>query len=164
MKKIFLSIGLVVLYLLAGAQQKMLTLQQCVETALTNNLDVLQSQLQMESTKIDKSQAKLNLLPSLNANAGQTFSQGRSIDPYSNTPVTQNVSSSDYGANTGVVLFNGLSLQNLIKQYSLNYRSFKNGLATSERQSYLECHTWLPASAKHRRSVNTVKKPGYTFR
>ena len=125
MKKIFLSIGLVVLYLLAGAQQKMLTLQQCVETALTNNLDVLQSQLQMESTKIDKSQAKLNLLPSLNANAGQTFSQGRSIDPYSNTPVTQNVSSSDYGANTGVVLFNGLSLQNLIKQYSLNYEASK---------------------------------------
>ena len=125
MKKIFLSIVVIFFCLATMAQtdsaigkQNILTLQRCVETALANNLDVFQSQLQMESSKIGKSQAKLNLLPSVNANIGQTFSQGRSIDPYSNTPVTQNVSSSDYGVNTGVVLFNGLSLQNLIKQYS----------------------------------------------
>jgi len=130
MKKIFLSIGLIFFYLAMTAQtdtagRNRLTLQKCVETALANNLDVLQSQLQMESSKIDKNQAKLNLLPSLNATAGQTFSQGRSIDPYSNTPVTQNVSSSNYGINTGVILFNGLSLQNLIKQNSLSYEASK---------------------------------------
>src|SRR4029453_15515500 len=125
MKKMFLSISLIFFYLATMAQadtvvrgQKKLSLQQCVETALANNLDVLQSQLQMESSKIDRNQAKLNLLPNLNASAAQTFSQGRSIDPYSNTPVTQNVSSSNYGLNTGVILFNGLSFQNLIKQYS----------------------------------------------
>jgi len=131
MKKIFLSIGLVFLYLATIAQadtaarKQTLTLQQCVETALANNLDVLQSELQMESSKIDKDQAKLNLLPNINASAGQTWSQGRSIDPYSNQPVTQNVSSSNYGANSGVVLFNGLSLQNAIKQYSLTYEASK---------------------------------------
>jgi outer membrane protein len=88
-----LSIGVIFFYLATIAQadttvhgQNKLTLQQCVETALANNLDVFQSQLQMESAKIDKNQAKLNLLPNLNASAGQTFSQGRSIDPYSNTP------------------------------------------------------------------------------
>ena len=132
MKKIFLSIGLIFFYLAMMAQadtiaqgRNKLTLQKCVETALANNLDVLQSQLQMESSKIDKSQAKLNLLPNLNAIAGQTFSQGRSIDPYSNTPVTQNVSSSNYGINTNVILFNGLSLQNLIRQNSLSYEASK---------------------------------------
>jgi outer membrane protein len=132
MKKIFLSISVIFFCLATMAQadstarsQNALTLQQCVETALANNLDVLQSQLQMESSKIDKNQAKLNLLPSLNASAGQTWSQGRSIDPYSNQPVTQNVSSSNYGINSGVVLFNGLSLQNLIKQYSLTYDASK---------------------------------------
>ena len=49
MKKVFLSIGLVVLYLLAGAQQKMLTLQQCVDTALKNNFHVLQNGLQTQT-------------------------------------------------------------------------------------------------------------------
>jgi len=132
MKKIFLSIGVIFFYLATIAQadttvhgQNKLTLQQCVETALANNLDVLQSQLQMESSKIEKNQAKLNLLPNLNGSAGQTWSQGRSIDPYSNTPVTQNVSSSNYGLNSGVILFNGLSLQNAIKQYSLTYEASK---------------------------------------
>lgn len=129
MKKICLSIVVIFFYLAVIAQadttKKILTLQQCVETALANNLDVLQSQLQMESSKVDKDQTKLNLLPNLNANAGQTWSQGRSIDPYSNTPVTQNVSSSNYGASSNVVLFNGLSLQNLIKQYSLSYEASK---------------------------------------
>src|SRR4029079_6418516 len=132
MKKIFLSIVVIFFCLATMAQtdsaiekQNILTLQRCVETALANNLDVFQSQLQMESSKIGKSQAKLNLLPSVNASVGQTFSQGRSINHYSNTPVTQNVSSSDYGANTGVILFNGLSLQNLIKQYSLSYEASK---------------------------------------
>jgi outer membrane protein len=132
MKKLFVSTGLIFFYIVTIAQadstvrgKNVLSLQQCVETALTNNLDVLQSQLQVESSKIDKNQAKLNLLPSLNGSAGQTWSQGRSIDPYSNTPVTQNVSSSNYGLNSGVILFNGLSLQNAIKQYSLTYEASK---------------------------------------
>jgi outer membrane protein len=132
MKKLFVSTGLIFFYIITIAQadstvrgKNVLSLQQCVETALANNLDVLQSQLQVESSKIDKNQAKLNLLPSLNGSAGQTWSQGRSIDPYSNTPVTQNVSSSNYGLNSGVILFNGLSLQNAIKQYSLTYEASK---------------------------------------
>ena len=132
MKKILVSIVVIFVCLAAIAQadttthgQNKLTLQQCVETALANNLDVFQSQLQVESAKIDKDQAKLNLLPNLNGSAGQTWSQGRSIDPYSNQPVTQNVSSSNYGLNSGVILFNGLSLQNAIKQYSLAYDASK---------------------------------------
>ena len=66
MKKISLSIVLIFFYFAVIAQgdttkQNTFTLQRCVETALANNLDVLQSQLQMQSSKIDKDQAKLNL-------------------------------------------------------------------------------------------------------
>src|ERR1044071_2462597 len=97
MKKILLSISLVFFYLATIAQadstarKPTLTLQQCVETALANNLDVLQSQLQMESSKREKAQAKLNLLPNIKASAGQPWSSGRIIAPYSTQPVTQNV-------------------------------------------------------------------------
>jgi len=102
-----------------------MTLQQCVETGLANNLDILQGQLQIQTDKINMNQAKLNLLPDLNGIASHTFSQGRSIDPYSNTPVTQAVSASNYGLSSGVILFNGLSLQNTIKQNSLTYEASK---------------------------------------
>jgi len=110
---------------LNGNAQTKMTLKQCIESGLANNLDVLQSELQTQSDKVSMNQAKLNLLPNLNGSASQTFSQGRSIDPYSNSPVTQAVSSSNYGLSTGVVLFNGLSLQNAIKQYSLAYKASK---------------------------------------
>jgi outer membrane protein len=109
----------------AGIAQNKLTLQQCIETGLANNLDVLQSQLLMESDKINMKQARLNLLPDLNGFAAQNFSQGRSIDPYSNSPVTQGVNSSNFNLSSGVILFNGLSLQNTIKQNSLAYQASK---------------------------------------
>jgi outer membrane protein len=125
MKKIFLSVSLIFLYLIVEAQENRLTLRQCIETGLANNLDVLQSRLLMESDKITMKQAKFNLLPDLNGLASQTFSQGRSIDPYSNSPVTQGVSSSNLSLSTGVILFNGLSLQNAIKQNSLAYEASK---------------------------------------
>ena len=60
MKKIFLSIAVIFFCLATMAQAdstthgQKLTLQQCVETALANNLDVFQSQLQVESAKINK--------------------------------------------------------------------------------------------------------------
>jgi outer membrane protein len=125
MKRIFLSIALIFFYLMTEAQENKLTLRQCIETGLANNLDVLQSQLQMESDKINANQAKLNLLPDLTGAASQTFSQGRSIDPYSNSPVTQGVSSSNFSLSSGVILFNGLSLQNSIKQNSFSYQASK---------------------------------------
>jgi outer membrane protein len=105
-----------------------LTLRQCIETGLANNIDVLQSQLQMESSRIDMKQARLNLLPNLNGSASHDFSQGRSIDPYSNSPVTQGVSASNFGLNSGVTLFNGLALQNNAKENSLAFQASKMDL------------------------------------
>lgn len=129
MKNIFLSIAFILFYSFTEAQvtaaQGKLTLRQCIETGLANNLDVFQNQLQMESDRINMNQAKLNLLPDLNGAASHNFSQGRSIDPYSNTPVTQGVSASNFSLSSGLVLFNGLSLQNTIKQNSLTYQASK---------------------------------------
>jgi outer membrane protein len=132
MKRTSLTISLVFYCILVAAQNdtsmrpgNTLSLRQCIETGLKNNLDVLQSQLTMESDKINMNQAKLNLLPDLNGSASHSFSQGRSIDPYSNTPVTQNVSASNFSLSSGVILFNGLALQNAIKQNSLLYQASK---------------------------------------
>jgi outer membrane protein len=124
---------------------------------------VLQSQLQMESSKIDKNQAKLNLLPNLNGSAGQTWSQGRSIDPYSNTPVTQNVSSSNYGLNSGVILFNGLSLQNAIKQYSLTYEASKMDWQQAKDNLTLSVILGYLQVLSTEDQLTQSQKPGYPF-
>jgi outer membrane protein len=112
-----------VIYKTGISQNNKMNLQQCIETALANNADVMQRQYITEGDKANWKQSKLNIFPNLNAAAGHSFNQGRSIDPYTNSPVTQSFNSSSYGVSSNVVLFNGLAIQNDIKQNSLNYQA-----------------------------------------
>jgi outer membrane protein len=97
-----------------------LTLQQCVETGIANNLEVLQSELQSKSDEVVWQQSKLNRLPRLNGSAEQGVNQGRSIDPFTNSFVNERVNYAGYGLGSDVVLFNGLSRQNAVKRDRLN--------------------------------------------
>lgn len=125
MKKIFASVLLVCSYGITIAQQNKLTLKQCVETAITNNLDVRQSGFELQRSKIAWNQAKLDMLPDVNASTSSGINQGRSIDPFTNSYINQQINYSSYGANSGVVLFNGLSMQNTVKQNKLAYEASK---------------------------------------
>ncbi|MFI5130539.1 MAG: TolC family protein [Chitinophagales bacterium] len=114
----------------AGVAQITLTagkinLQQCVETAITNNLDVQQSNLTMQRSKIDWNQARLNLLPGLNGNVSVDITTGRNIDQATNTYINNKATYSNYGLGSDVILFNGLYLQNTIKQNALAYEASK---------------------------------------
>ncbi|MFT3702048.1 MAG: TolC family protein [Agriterribacter sp.] len=100
-----------------------LTLKQCVETALTNNIPVKQSGLLVESAKADWQKSKANLLPNVNASWGYGLNQGRAIDPFTNGYINQQFSSSSVGLNAGVTLFAGLQLQNLIRQTGYAYHA-----------------------------------------
>jgi len=102
-----------------------LTLKQSIETALSNNMEVQQRGLQAQRSKIDWAQARLNLLPNLNANTGTTWAQGRTIDQSTNSYVNSNQSYANYNLGSNVVLFNGLYMQNTIKQNGLAYEAAK---------------------------------------
>src|SRR5687767_3914715 len=125
MKKILIVVFLTFDFLLARSQQGKLTLQQAVETGIANNLDVLQSDLQAQTDEIYWKQAKLNLLPDLSGFASHGINTGRSIDPFTNTYLNQNSNYASYGLSSGVILFNGLSFQNIIKQNKLTYEASK---------------------------------------
>lgn len=126
MKNKFLPGGLAILLLafsVCGHSQTVMTLKECIETGINNNFDVLQRQLDAKTAKANWKQSRMNIFPDLNASAGHSFNQGRSIDPYTNFPVTQSFNSSNYGVNSNVILFNGLAIQNGIKQNSLTYQA-----------------------------------------
>ncbi|HEX8378288.1 MAG TPA: TolC family protein [Pedobacter sp.] len=101
------------------------TLQQCIEIAIANNLLVKRSELEVQTARVNLNQAKSNLLPDLSANVNHGTNQGRSIDPFTNSYVNQNVNYANYSLNSGIVLFNGLILKNLIKQNALIYEAEK---------------------------------------
>ena len=56
------------------------TLKQCVDSAIANNLQVRQSDLQMQTNEINWKQAKANMLPSLSAFADHGINEGRNIE------------------------------------------------------------------------------------
>ncbi len=108
---------------ISGYAQKTMTLQQCIDSGIENNFDVEQRRIAEQSEQLDYRQAKLNLLPDLNGNAGHGFNQGRSIDPFTNSPVTQSFNSSNFSLSSGIVLFSGLSRMNTIKRADLSWKA-----------------------------------------
>jgi outer membrane protein len=129
MKKFFLTTAIVCalgvsIYSQNNTSGK-LTLQQCIEMGIVNNLDVLQSDLQAQADEVRWKQAKLNRLPDLNASGSYAFNAGRSIDQFTNSYITENNQSSFFSLGSGVTVFNGFSMQNLVKQNRFTYEASK---------------------------------------
>jgi outer membrane protein len=124
--KYFLTLLFLAGSILAHAQQtNTFTLQQCLDIAVKNNLQVKQSSLIAESAHIDMMQAKENLLPAISGNANRQISQGRGINSVTNTYVNQSQTNDSYNLTGGMTLFNGFALQNAIKAASLAYQAGK---------------------------------------
>jgi outer membrane protein len=122
--KYFLTFILSVGCFLAVAQQNTtLSLQQCLEIAIKNNLSVKQSAISTEQARIGYVQSIDNLFPSITSGANRQLTSGRALNPVTNTYITQSVTSDNYNLDAGVKLFNGFALQNAIKQASLSYQS-----------------------------------------
>jgi outer membrane protein len=107
---------------------KYLTIKQCVDIAIKNNLLVQQSEIQLETNGVAFRQSKENLLPQISGSISQGMNFGRSVNTFNNTYVDEQNSSGNYGLNGGLVLFNGLQLQNAIRQNALFYHASKMDL------------------------------------
>jgi outer membrane protein len=114
-----------------------LSLQECVQTAIENNLDVKQSDLSMERSAVNWRQSKANLLPNIGGEVNHTLNQGRSIDLSTNSYVNQQQTSGSYSLAANVTLFNGLRLLNNLKSSQYAYEASKMELQTNKDQLML---------------------------
>lgn len=119
----FLSLYCGIVTAQASGDTGRLSLQQCVEIAIKNNADVQRKGLQRESAHLNWTQSKEYLLPTLNADAYHGSNQGRSINPYTNTYIDQQLTYANYSVYSNLTLFQGLSLQNAIKQNRQNFNA-----------------------------------------
>lgn len=102
--------------LLAQSDGRTLSLEQAIETGLQHNIEVRRSGIQAEAARVNYSQAKANMLPEINAAVNHGINQGRSIDPFTNAYVNQEISYGTYGVGASLLLFNGLNQRNTIRQ------------------------------------------------
>ncbi len=108
--------------------QNKLTLKEAIETGIKNNLLVNQSDLQMQREDVILKQARASMLPNLNGFANHGTNNGRSIDPFTNGFINQNVNYASYSASSNLLLFNGSSLQNKIKSNRLGHEASQQEL------------------------------------
>ncbi|MEN0057075.1 MAG: TolC family protein, partial [Mucilaginibacter sp.] len=122
----FSLIGLSAIKTQAQTQTDTLTtIRQCIDIAIKNNLVVKQSDLDMQRLRVSYIQAKENMLPSLNGQVDHSINSGRSVNPFTNSYVTQSYTSGNYSLNANLTLFSGLQNLNAIKQTSLAYQAGK---------------------------------------
>ncbi|NML23660.1 TolC family protein [Pseudoflavitalea sp. G-6-1-2] len=97
-----------------------LTLRECVETALKNNPDVKKAGFESERDLINLRGAKGAMLPSLNASVYHYLRQGRNIDNATNQYINSSNTTASVNAEGDLTLFNGFRLFNNLKANQLN--------------------------------------------
>ena len=102
-----------------GAQTSPWTLERCIDYAVEHNISVKQYEQQVEQRAIQRSNARNQRLPDLNASAGQNFSFGRGLTAQ-NTYTNTNTSSTSFSLGTSVPLFTGFQIPNQVKLSQLN--------------------------------------------
>lgn len=132
MKKQGLITALILLCFLAISQEKrVLSLQECIDIAVDNNLAIQRSELNLQGAEVNLMQAQAQRYPSLNANGNYGYNWGRGIDPTTNQFTTQRIHFNGVSANSSMPLINGLQVTNSIKQSKLDREASQYDLQKS---------------------------------
>jgi len=119
------------------------SLEQCIQYALQNNLQIKQQELYVKTGKSDLLTSKLDILPTVNASAYQTYNFGRAVNDQNS--VSEDISNTSLSLNSSLDLFSGLLKYNTIKQNVFDLRAsvsdvekVKNSIALSIASAYLQ--------------------------
>jgi outer membrane protein len=128
-----------------GQAQKIWTLEDCINYALENNLDINKQLFTVESNKDALLQSGLSMLPNLNANGTNVWNYGQTVDQYTNTFATSTVRSNNFYISSNVTLFSGLQKLNTYKENKINVLAsqydldvLKNNISLSVAGYYLD--------------------------
>ncbi len=140
MKRI-LSLLIAVTIALGAGAQKVWTLQECLDYAMENNIQLRQTRNTLLSGLEDTEQARAALFPTLSASS----SQGVSSSPFSSSS-SGGAYNGSYGVNADMTLFSGGKLRNNIRAQEVQNRRDSLSVAENEMdirisivQAYLQC-------------------------
>ena len=103
---ILVIVGLIFYSEYGYAQEKKWTLSECIDYAVTHNIEVKQSDNQIQNLKVEKNTLRNSFLPNLNAGASQNFTFGRSLNQ-NNTYEDSNIQNSSFSVTTEIPIFLG---------------------------------------------------------
>lgn len=143
-----LSVTLTMVSLSSGlsAQEiEEITLQQAIDSALANNLQIKQAQYQAEITGENLKQSRFELYPDLGATASANKQFGLFFDNQTGRLINSNIDQVNGRLSSSILLFSGGTLINRIKQNNFflesdksNVEKIKNDLSLSVITTYLQ--------------------------
>lgn len=145
MKRIFLTAVFLSFTVFATAQKKEWTLQECIQYALENNISIKQSELDVDVSDIQISDAFGNFLPGINASASNSWNTGLTQNVTTGILQTQTTRNFSAGVTAGMTLFDGLrnfkqyqyaKMAKLASEYSLE--QMKDDVALFVANAYLQ--------------------------
>jgi outer membrane protein len=122
-----------------------LSLKECVDIAIKNNLTYRESQILGESANVELSRAKSLIYPRIGFGTGQDIRVGRSIDRFTNAFIEEVYTTNYFGLQATMTLFNGFQIKNQVRQNEFlrdagakNIEAVKNRTIIGVLQAYLQ--------------------------
>ena len=127
MKRLFILVCFTLSFIFQAyaATPKKWTLQECIDYALTHNVQSQQAKLNIELSKSRMQQSYAGMLPSINGFGNQNYNFGRRLDPFTNEFNQSNNKTNSFSLNSSMSLFNGFQLQNTRRQSTYDYQAGK---------------------------------------
>jgi outer membrane protein TolC len=120
------------------SQEKVWTLEECMQYAVRHNPSRNGREAQNEIYRLNQREAIGGFLPSLNVSTGAYLNFGRGLDPETNTYITNSTFSNSYEIYSSVTLFDGLSQFYRVKLAQINRLRGKEELRDTEERIELE--------------------------
>lgn len=120
------------LTLFSVSGQTVWTLEDCINHALDNNIQIKQQRLQVDVARENLVQSRANRFPNLNAGASHGYNFGRTIDPFTNEFAMESVRSNNFNISSAVTLFNGFQIHNSIEQQEIELSARRFDVETME--------------------------------
>jgi len=114
------------------------TLQECIDITIENNLDLKIKELRAKSSEVNFKETRNKIFPSLNMNYNLGINNGRSIDPFTNSYINQELTFSNAGLSLDATIFNGFRIKNEIKKSRFNMQACEMEIEEAKQNLTLE--------------------------
>lgn len=130
---------------ISKSQSASWSIQQCINEALQKNVQLNITRRTNDINQVNLTLARSAQYPSLNGNANQGLSFGKSLNPVTYQYVNQSVNTNAFSLTSSMVLFEGYQLVNTIKMDKTLYEAgkmdietYKNTIILGVASSYLQ--------------------------
>jgi outer membrane protein len=120
--------------------QKTWSLEECINYAIENNLQIKRQELNVRYSRNNYTQSYFNTLPGINGQVSESFVSGQTFDYYAVPPryTDQNSWSGNLGLSSNVMLFGGFQVINNILKSKYDYLKSQSDLEKSKNDISLQ--------------------------